>query len=1087
MPSTKKPKRVVGGSATERGMDFQARVSAIVMAHLIAEQPMGWLKDILDDTPLELDAETGGPGDDVRFLTKDRKRVELQAKRGLERDKRLWEALLPLAKGIADDHMDAGILAVCPNSSRTVKEELAEDIRRLGTGRTDNLRDIGRDFSEQLTAASLDIRVVCSRLRIVVINAVDGNEDSQSAARGHLARITPNTEAAWKSLVDLGRQLIRLQTKATPEQIYQKLFQDGVSLKKDKIETRIQLQAAAKTAAPTTWQKVTFDNKRDIGPALLGRRLGAAEAIACPRLPEADIAVRQLKTAFSARLVGDSGTGKSVCAFQVAYEFFIRGWQIFNARTAEGLPDKLPENNSSKMVLLVDDAHLLQEREILSLEGQAKPSCLILSTHNAIDERMSQCTEVRMNPKAGIRAIADGLLANREETLEAVCRADGHFGKLMTDVLLEERIHQAMKDAKVPWQFCFMLGGGSWRAGEAAHTAQAYHVGLPLAAIAIRQLASRDARSTEADIERLLRAASVHTDSLHNDLKTLANKHLISSADDLRCLHQRFAAAILGELFQQQDTAEIFAMVAMLKATIADNTFPLGGLGMLLRGLRLENRHFIDSTSLQPLIARCWMVNRDKPNDVADACYVLSETVGYLKNWEEAVIRGNESKLVAWVEKAANPMGLGLARVLRTLAIRQKPSAIKLTRMANPAAVSELISNADGSNVWHIAALVNSLRLDVGDPWAKSVLDNLDREKLMKLASSWPQDAPIHPIISLFEALVQQAEELTLDMVEAFLPAARERFVADPVEQFRFENLGGLAGSVLRVFDFFGEYKGKRKPSSRHKQIASALFEEADLKELAQKLSSAPLRKFFQVSNCLSSLHGASPRKFQKLVKLMNWDTIGRTIGAYWKHMPNDFNEPYYFQVILTAASTPGTQKFISGFIARNIEHMEMMPAWLVRVAPDTAVEFVRKGKQIAIANSGFVEWHDGLFIVELFAEKAPELLPTVLEQCISMMATRLSMSHKDWSTKTASMIEGMREHAPESLQKVLDLIDVEDAKTGWKAAWKAGGGSKKTVEVLLRSAIHRADLLGEFAVTFRLGVANNRVRNRHDSCCGGN
>ena len=269
MPSTKKPKRVVGGSATERGMDFQARVSAIVMAHLIAEQPMGWLKDILDDTPLELDAETGGPGDDVRFLTKDRKRVELQAKRGLERDKRLWEALLPLAKGIADDCMDAGILAVCPNSSRTVKEELAEDIRRLGTGRTDNLRDIGRDFSEQLTAASLDIRVVCSRLRIVVINAVDGNEDSQSAARGHLARITPNTEAAWRSLVDLGRQLIRLRTKATPEQMYQKLFLDGVSLKKDEIKTRIQLQEAVREWLQKTYaqlpilglhQKVPFDD-----------------------------------------------------------------------------------------------------------------------------------------------------------------------------------------------------------------------------------------------------------------------------------------------------------------------------------------------------------------------------------------------------------------------------------------------------------------------------------------------------------------------------------------------------------------------------------------------------------------------------------------------------------------------------------------------------------------------------------------------------------------------------------------------------------------------------------------------------------
>ena len=83
MPSVKKPKRAVGGSAAERGLDFQARVSAIVMAHLAAERPMGWLDGVLNDMPVEVDAETGGPGDDVRFLTSGGKRVELQAKRGL--------------------------------------------------------------------------------------------------------------------------------------------------------------------------------------------------------------------------------------------------------------------------------------------------------------------------------------------------------------------------------------------------------------------------------------------------------------------------------------------------------------------------------------------------------------------------------------------------------------------------------------------------------------------------------------------------------------------------------------------------------------------------------------------------------------------------------------------------------------------------------------------------------------------------------------------------------------------------------------------------------------------------------------------
>lgn len=83
MSIEKTAKRTAGGSAAERGLDFQARISAIVMAHLLAERPIGWLEGVLDDTPLELDAETGGPGDDICFVARDGKRVELQAKRGL--------------------------------------------------------------------------------------------------------------------------------------------------------------------------------------------------------------------------------------------------------------------------------------------------------------------------------------------------------------------------------------------------------------------------------------------------------------------------------------------------------------------------------------------------------------------------------------------------------------------------------------------------------------------------------------------------------------------------------------------------------------------------------------------------------------------------------------------------------------------------------------------------------------------------------------------------------------------------------------------------------------------------------------------
>jgi len=792
-------------------------------------------------------------------------------------------------------------------------------------------------------------------------------------------------------------------------------------------------------------------------------------ALACPRLPEADAAVQQLETAFSARLVGEPGTGKSVCAFQAAHTFAQRSWKVLTLRGADGLLSTLPAQATENVILLVDDAHLVSESDLRALEAQATSHRLVLSTHNAIEGRAAQRGAVRMDPQAAIRAIAAGLLADRRSTLEAVRRADAHVGDLMMDDALEDRIEQAARYATVPWQFCFVLGGGWRRANDAAKAAIALGAALPLAAVAIRQLASRDARCSHANVEQLLTAASVDTSTLNRSIDVLVGDRLVLAADDLRCPHQRLAGVLLGSILQRQDKAAIASVAAMLSAALADPSLPLGGLGTLLHELRFTNdgrwHRLVDRAVLEPLMARCW--SSSGPNDVTTACFVLTEIASYMRGGNSIVIEGNEPKLVSWIEQAADPMGHGLARLLNSVLNEEQEVAVGLTRKANPAVISTLISNVDARNVWHVAELAKCLRLGAGDDWAKAVVYNLDRERLLSLASSWPKDEPIHRIISLFEALVWPAEEMTLDMVEAFLPTARERLIADPVVLFR--DLGDLAWHVLRVLDPLGVYTGKLAPTARQLRIAKTLFEGVDLPDLATKLSQAPLRMFQQVSYLLALLHRVSRTKYTRLVKLMDWNTVGSTIGGHWKHLPHD--PEVLFGV---AACTRDSRSTIATFIARNVDHMTIMPARMVIVAPETAVEFVRNGKTIALANFSHVEWRYGAFLIQLFAEKAPELLPIVLKQCIPTVAQSLSAADKSWYEEGAPMLEAMHALAPASMHQILDLISVEKATVGWRAAWNARGGSRRTVDLLLRAAGERADAIGDFSRQFRKSRSTN-------------
>lgn len=97
-----KEKSAAGGSAAERGLDYQARVAAIALTYLLLEQKVSWIDDVFNDLPVLVDAETGGPGDDIALKTNTGKSVEVQVKRGLKRGNDLWDALCALAKGIQD-------------------------------------------------------------------------------------------------------------------------------------------------------------------------------------------------------------------------------------------------------------------------------------------------------------------------------------------------------------------------------------------------------------------------------------------------------------------------------------------------------------------------------------------------------------------------------------------------------------------------------------------------------------------------------------------------------------------------------------------------------------------------------------------------------------------------------------------------------------------------------------------------------------------------------------------------------------------------------------------------------------------------
>lgn len=230
----RKKRTVAGGSATAGGMNFQAAVTAIAAIQLARGVALRWLDGVVEDIPAALYAETGGAGDDIKIQFRNDTVAEAQIKRGLAAGARLWEPLIGLSKAINTGKISYGVLVVSPTSSRTIRDQFARDIVRIGEGRTDNLSALAKQFVAKLSALAIPVAAVCDRLRIVTINALEYDAASIAAAHAELAHICRDEgkiRAAWDRLYRDAALLIENRGRRTAPTVLRILQSEGIELK----------------------------------------------------------------------------------------------------------------------------------------------------------------------------------------------------------------------------------------------------------------------------------------------------------------------------------------------------------------------------------------------------------------------------------------------------------------------------------------------------------------------------------------------------------------------------------------------------------------------------------------------------------------------------------------------------------------------------------------------------------------------------------------------------------------------------------------------------------------------------------------
>lgn len=811
------------------------------------------------------------------------------------------------------------------------------------------------------------------------------------------------------------------------------------------------------------WETVTFDGNRGLGPALMGYPLGPSDAAACPRLTEVGTVLMQLNIAYSARLIGEPGAGKSICSYQAARELASDGLEVLRLLDPQadniGLEVALPGKNR---LYLIDDAHLLKPNILSRIEEQAGPARLVLSTHNTI-ERVSHRGAITLDAKRAVKTIAAALRADLPKTLEAVRLTDDDVGERMMNADLGERLDQAESAADRPWQFCFVLGGGWRRSKQAADSARTANADLVLAAVAMRQLVSRDARAVPAEVAEVCERAGINAETIDQGLEWLEKQRLIVGAADCRTPHQRFASIVLKRILEGQDKNGREKIAAMIEGVLCDPQFPYAGLRVLIHELRFGSGDYIWTRLLrQPgveaAVARCWAA---EGSDRGFAALALSDLWDFADGGATAVVSPHVATLANWISNPSDG-AYGFGHILNNLAQQDRGVAEKAVATANPIAIATAYSNANPDTAYGLADLLRSVAYVKVDDFNARVRAALDRDKLRELAKheAFLDDAFIFS--KFCASMVWWDENLALEMAELFVPTAQQVLAKDAVEGFN-QISHDFASTVLRVFDVLHVYVGKLKPSRRQWTIARRMCEKIDPKRVAEHISTVRPRHFQSASDFLYFLYQSAPRKYEAVLRQLDWEKLDSVIGDDWANMPHET------EVLLGMLhSRPSTRHLVQKFIFERADRIVHFPPRLMLMVPEVGFAHLAKRGSLRLAQYDHVSWDLGGIALAIIAEARPELVEQSVAPFVDAIARGVTRYNRDSTGPAEGLVRVLIEHAPVAWREVLAKLDPGVAEKNLAECLTRDKDHRRTAAAVIESATTLDGPVGDMARRLR-------------------
>ena len=198
------------------------------------------------------------------------------------------------------------------------------------------------------------------------------------------------------------------------------------------------------------WENIDFSNQSGIENAIAGLGLNQNNVTNCPKLPIFEEAFKSVDTLHFVNIIGESGSGKSLTAFQIAYEFFRNGYDIYSYIGG----DFVELTSSLPSLYIIDNAHLYQtivDKFKAKVNKNIKLICIYTDSANIKEQG------VRITAKKAVDVLYEYYKKNAELIIPIVKKFNRKFGvefgdvsylHLIEHIKLKKFLHNSLNEIK---------------------------------------------------------------------------------------------------------------------------------------------------------------------------------------------------------------------------------------------------------------------------------------------------------------------------------------------------------------------------------------------------------------------------------------------------------------------------------------------------------------------------------------------------------------------------------------------------------------------------------------------------------------